>query len=122
MVATRRLPAPASPWPHSTEAGLDMWHEAVKFADGSYSVEAGLLEMLDRMRGGRWKIFKGQNDAWLEEARLYHRDEKGMLVKEGDDAVSASRYAMMGIRNGKTAKRPEPFVMPRSTGRGWMSS
>jgi hypothetical protein len=104
------------------EAGLDMWHEAVTFPDGSYSVEAGLMEMLDRMRGGRWKVFKGQNDPWIEEARLYHRDEKGMLVKEGDDAISASRYALMGVRNGKTAKPPPPFVMPRIVHSGWMSS
>jgi hypothetical protein len=42
-----------------------MWHEAVTFPNGSYSVEAGLMEMLDRMRGGRWKVFKGQNDPWI---------------------------------------------------------
>jgi hypothetical protein len=94
----------------------------VTFPDGSYSVEAGLMEMLDRMRGGRWKVFKGQNDPWIEEARLYHRDEKGMLVKDGDDAISASRYALMGVRNGKTAKPPPPFVMPRRTGGSWMAS
>jgi hypothetical protein len=46
--------------------------------------------------------FKGQNDPWLEEARLLHRDERGLLVKEGDDAVSASRYALMGLRHGRT--------------------
>jgi hypothetical protein len=45
-----------------------------------------------------------------------------MLVKLNDDAVSASRYALMGIRNGKTAKPPPPLEPIRSTGRGWMSS
>jgi hypothetical protein len=44
-----------------------------------------------RMRGGRWNIFKGQNDAWLEEYRLYHRDADGRVVAENDDAISASR-------------------------------
>jgi hypothetical protein len=47
------------------DAGLDMMHEHAQFEDGGKSVEAGVLEMADRMRGGRWKVFKGQNDAWL---------------------------------------------------------
>jgi hypothetical protein len=61
--------------------------------------------MLDRMRGQRWFVFKGQNDTWMEEARLLHRDERDLLVKEGDDAVSASRYALMGLRHGRTGGR-----------------
>jgi hypothetical protein len=36
-----------------------------------------IARVADRMRGGRWKVFKGQNDAWLEEYRLYHRDADG---------------------------------------------
>jgi Terminase RNaseH-like domain len=51
--------------------------------------------MNNRMRGGRWKVFRGQNDGWLEEYRLYHRDPDGKLVKKSDDAISASRYALM---------------------------
>jgi hypothetical protein len=88
-----------------------MWHEPVTFPDGGYSVEAGLMEMLDRMRGGRWVVFKGQNDAWMEEARLLHRDERGLLVKEGDDAISSSRYAMMGMRHGRAGSRGD-FYKP----------
>lgn len=53
-------------------AGLDMMHEHAQFDDGTVSVEAGLMQMADRMRGGRWKVFKGQNDGWMEEFRLYH--------------------------------------------------
>ena len=34
------------------------------------------------MLGGRWKVFRGQNESWLEEYRLLHRDKNGMLVKE----------------------------------------
>jgi phage terminase large subunit-like protein len=85
------------------EAGLDMWHEAVSFPDGGNSVEAGIQMMIDRMRGERWKVFKGANDGWLEEYRMFHRGEDGMLVKEGDDAISASRYGMMGMRHGISA-------------------
>jgi len=38
-------------------------------------------------RGGRWKVFKGQNDGWLEEYRLYFRKD-GLLIKENDDAIN----------------------------------
>ena len=52
------------------------------------------MEMADRMRGGRWKVFKGQNDGWMQEVATYHRKD-GLLIKEHDDAISASRYARM---------------------------
>jgi hypothetical protein len=79
---------------------------------------------LDRMRGGRWKVFRGQNDGWLEEYRLYHRDERGLLVKDNDDAISASRYALMMIgRYGETSVTyaPRSFSGLRRLG-GWMSA
>jgi hypothetical protein len=31
---------------------------------GGTSVEAGVQLMNDRMRGERWKVFRGQNDHW----------------------------------------------------------
>lgn len=65
------------------------------------SVEAGLFEMATRMETGRWKVFS-TCPKWLEEYRQYHRDEKGKIVKLMDDLISASRYAMMMIRFGKT--------------------
>src|SRR5262249_21622216 len=82
-------------------AGLDLMFNHAQFEDGTLSVEAGLMEMADRMRGDRWKVFKGQNDSWLEEYRLYHRDVDGRVVKENDDAISASRYGMMMRRFGR---------------------
>ena len=85
------------------DAGLEMMFEHAQFEDGSTSVEAGVLQMLDRMRGGRWKVFKDANTAWLDEFRTYHRDAKtGLIVKEADDAISASRYGMMSLRHGRT--------------------
>jgi hypothetical protein len=85
------------------DAGLDMLHEHAQFEGGSVSVEAGLMEMADRMRGGRWKVFKGQNDAWFEEYRLYHRDADGRVVTENDDAISASRYGVVMRRHARVA-------------------
>jgi hypothetical protein len=93
------------------KAGLNMLWEHATFEDGGVSVEAGLAEMHDRMAGGRWKIFKGQNNEWLEEYRLYHRKD-GLLVKENDDALSASRYALMMKRSGKTAAAYSRFRRP----------
>jgi phage terminase large subunit-like protein len=84
------------------DAGLDMLPEKATFEEGGMSVEAGVAEMHDRMRSDRWKVFKGQNDDWLEEYGLYFRKD-GLLVKENDDALSASRYALMMKRFGQSA-------------------
>jgi hypothetical protein len=94
------------------DAGLDMMHEHAQFEDGGVSVEAGLMEMADRKRGGRWKVFKGQNDAWLEEYRLYHRDTDGRVVAENDDAISASRYGLMMRRHARVAGWKSRFYRP----------
>ena len=96
------------------DAGLDMMHEAACFEDGGNSVEAGVQEMHDRMRGGRWKVFRGRNDEWLEEYSMYHRKD-GLLVKEGDDAISASRYALMHRRFGH-APATTPLLWMRMPG------
>jgi hypothetical protein len=90
------------------DASLDMMHEKATFEDGGVSVEAGVAEMHDRMRGGRWKVFKGQNDGWLEEYRLYYRKD-GLLIKENDDALSASRYALMMRRFGQSDRGRASF-------------
>ncbi len=81
------------------DQGLSMLPERATFPDGSNSVEAGLMDMLDRMLTGRWKVFRTCG-SWLEERRLYHRVD-GKVVKERDDAISASRYALMMLRFAK---------------------
>jgi hypothetical protein len=60
------------------------------------------------MRGGRWKVFRGQNDAWLQEYATYHRKD-GLLIKEGDDAISASRYCLMMKRFGQSQQGKANF-------------
>jgi hypothetical protein len=79
------------------EHGLNMLGERATFPDGSDSVEAGLMEMLDRMLTGRYRVFDHLND-WFEEFRLYHRKD-GKVVKIRDDLMSASRYGVMMIRH-----------------------
>lgn len=82
------------------EQGLTMLHEPAQFEDGSVSVEAGLMAMLDRMRTGKLKVFR-EHSEWWEEFRLYHRKDN-KVVKEGDDLLCATRYALMMLRYAKT--------------------
>jgi hypothetical protein len=58
------------------------------------------MDMLDRMQTGRFKVFEGLND-WFEEYRLYHRLD-GKIVKQRDDILSATRYAVMMLRFAKS--------------------
>lgn len=73
--------------------GLSMLPERATFEDGGNGVEAGLMEMLERMQTSRLKVFSHLAD-WFEEFRLYHRKD-GRVVKEHDDLLSATRYALM---------------------------
>ena len=73
--------------------GLNLTPERATFDDGTNGVEAGVSDMLQRMQTGRWKVFS-TCQSWLEEFRLYHRDD-GKIVKERDDLISSSRYALM---------------------------
>jgi phage terminase large subunit-like protein len=85
-------------------AGLKMLAERATFDDGSNGVEAGLMDMLQRMQTGRFKVFSNLDD-WFQEVRLYHRKD-GKVVKEMDDLMSATRYALMMKRKAKV--RPVP--------------
>lgn len=98
--------------------GLNMLAEHATHESGGNGVEAGIAEMLERMQTGRFKVFRGQDD-WIQEFRLYHR-ENGKVVKERDDRLSATRYALMMRRFAET----EPNTRPRArrAGSGWMSA
>lgn len=60
---------------------------------GGNGVEAGVMDLLDRMQTGRFKVFNHLGD-WFEEFRMYHRKD-GKIVKLDDDLMSATRYANM---------------------------
>jgi phage terminase large subunit-like protein len=79
--------------------GLVMLPEHARFPDGSNGVEAGLALMLSRMQTGRLKVYRHLSD-WWQEFRLYHRDEKeGKPVKQIDDLLCATRYAIMSLQD-----------------------
>src|SRR5262245_16707464 len=98
--------------------GLEMLHEHAQFEDGSVSVEAGLSDMLIRMEGGRFKVLKHLNE-WFEEFRLYHRKD-GRVHKEGDDLMSATRYAVMMLRYAETSLPRRPLRSDREQG-SWLT-
>src|SRR5262249_25089081 len=68
------------------------------------------LAMLDRMRTGKLRVFKEHLD-WWEEFRLYHRKD-GKVVKEGDDLLCATRYALMSLRFASTQAHADKWRRP----------
>ena len=98
--------------------GLEMLHEHAQFEDRSVSVEAGIADMLIRMESGRFKVLKHLNE-WFEEFRLYHRKD-GRVHKEGDDLMSATRYAVMMLRYAETSRPRRPLRSDRDQG-SWLT-
>jgi len=86
--------------------GVNMWYEsftnppAPGQKKGDLGVEAGLQAIWERMRSGRFKVFRGLDD-WFEEFRMYHRKD-GKVVPLKDDIMSATRYAHQSLRNART--------------------
>jgi hypothetical protein len=76
---------------------------------GGNSVEAGIMELLERMLSGRFKVFEHLGD-FFEELRMYHR-ENGKVVKVDDDLLDAVRTGMMMLRHAKTAPRKNTQVV-----------
>nr|MBA3578951.1 hypothetical protein [Gemmatimonadaceae bacterium] len=63
------------------QAGLDL-----VLADKA--VEAGIQDVWELMTAGQFKVFASCSP-WLEEFRMYHRDEKGRIVKKDDHLLDA---------------------------------
>lgn len=82
-------------------------------AKSSVSVEAGVDEILTRMQTGRFRVFSHLTE-WWQEFHLYHRLD-GQIVKERDDILSATRYAMMMLRHATTESSLE-VPIPRRMG------
>jgi hypothetical protein len=73
-------------------------------------VESGLYSVWDRMSSGRLKAFNTLG-GWLEEFRLYRRNEKGQVVKENDHLMDAMRYLESRIPQ----MQLKPFDIPQDT-------
>lgn len=68
-------------------------------------VESGLYAVWNRMSTGRLKVFRSMQN-WLQEFRLYRRDEKGHVVKANDHEMDATRY--LESRISKMIVKPVP--------------
>lgn len=86
------------------------------------SVETGIYEVWQRLSTGRLKVFKSLT-SWLQEFRLYRRDEKGKIVKTNDHIMDATRYLIMsGLERAKI--KPSVVNKPKhqhfGASSGWM--
>lgn len=58
-------------------------------------VEPGIMNILQRMKTGRFKVFSTCG-TFFEELRRYHRKD-GRIVKEFDDVMDAVRYSALSV-------------------------
>lgn len=101
--------------------GLKMLPLHAQCEDGTNGLESTVLEMHDRMLTGRLKVFSHLTE-WFEEFNTYHRKD-GLIVKEVDDLMSATRYAIMMRRFAVVQNKPAPKIEYQRTGtsrNSWM--
>jgi phage terminase large subunit-like protein len=103
------------------DLGMNMLHEHAllpqvegerETGQSRASVEAGVKLMLTAMREGRFRIAKHLDAIW-NELRMYHRNERGIIVDRNDDCISGMRYgfimALQGYGEQKFSKRKYIF-------------
>jgi len=80
------------------EAGFEMLADHATWEEGGNGVEAGLMEINNLMKTGRFKVFSHLFEVF-EEIRQYHRvskpNGKSEIVKIKEDILDAIRYAYM---------------------------
>jgi phage terminase large subunit-like protein len=77
------------------ESLMDMYTlDGLNLTKADNSVEAGIMEVYQRLASGRLKVFSTCQDL-LAEYRLYARDEKGKISKKNDHLLDAMRYGIM---------------------------
>lgn len=96
-----------------TDLGLDL-------VPAKNAVESGLYAVWQRLSGQKLKVFKTCQN-WLDEYRIYRRDEKGKVVKTNDHLMDATRYLIVSGLDCATVK-PEPIkgTRPYTGAGGWM--
>lgn len=75
-------------------------------APADNGVESGLYDVWERLSTGRLKVFKSCRN-WVDEYRIYRRDEKGQIVKQSDHLMDATRYL---VKTGMSLARVKPRV------------
>ena len=79
-----------------------MLPEHSTWEDGGNGVWAGIMELNNLMKSGRFKVVSSLVE-WFEEMRQYHTKTtasgKSEIVKTKDDLLDATRYAYMMRRH-----------------------
>jgi len=78
-------------------------------------VESGLYSVWNRMSSGRIKVFRSLGK-WLEEFRLYRRDERGNVVKANDHLMDSMRYLDSRVSHMIVKPLPKVQVQPPRVG------
>lgn len=88
---------------------ITMYREnGLNIESAEHAVEAGIFEVWNRLTTGRLKVF-GSMAEWFAEYSLYRRNEKGVIVKENDHLMDATRYLLMsGLSRAITEPAPPP--------------
>lgn len=81
------------------EEGLYMLEDSARYKDeigGGQPGEPWVMDLIQRARTGRFKVFRHLTE-WMAEKRMYYRKD-GQILRQKDDLLSASKYAMMSLR------------------------
>lgn len=103
--------------------GLNMLPIHAQLEDGTNGLEGSVTTLNERMMTDRFKVFSHLSE-WFDEFNMYHRKD-GLIVKENDDLLSATRYARMMRRFAQPIAKPAParkVQVPAMGGKGtgWM--
>lgn len=92
----------------------------LRFDMADNGVEAGLMQVLERMRAGKLRVF-ADLEGWWREFRVYHRDSKGRVMKRDDHLMDATRYAVVsGLNLARSeGERKDVKRLPLRRGDGW---
>jgi len=82
------------------QEGLLMLQSHSTFVQGGYDFEAGIMMQLGLMRQGKLKVSERCRD-WALEFGTYRRGDNGLVIKENDDLMSATRVGLMSIRHAR---------------------
>ncbi len=106
------------------EALLDLYTElGLHLTPADNAVEAGIYQTWERLSTGRLKVCRSLSN-WRKEQKLYHRDDKGKIVKMQDHLMDATRYLIM---SGRAVAKAVPVAKPPQEPRhpagaqGWMA-
>lgn len=97
---------------------LQLYNEAgLKLAAASSNLESGILDVQQRMRNGRLKVF-ARLERYREHLRDYRRDDRGQVVSAGGNLVDATRCLVV---SGKLRMRTELVKRLATPGEAWFA-